>query len=234
MVFPGDGELDAVSLSNFHVFTVSLPENTLQETALEITGADWEALRDRREIVRGTADRMERLRGLATVCVRLSHENRPHQGSSQRMDASDHEAEIANLLVEIVSAARRPTRPPARTRETIIRRSLEYIRAREDEPPSISALCVSAGASRRAVEYAFREHFGASPKAYILARRLESVRGELKISDREASITHVANRWGFHHLSHFAALYKRHFGELPSETRRASQRGGSRSQLAVP
>ena len=31
-------------------------------------------------------------------------------------------------------------------------------------------------------------------------------------------VTDVANEWGFWHLGQFAADYRRHFGELPSET----------------
>jgi AraC family ethanolamine operon transcriptional activator len=33
-------------------------------------------------------------------------------------------------------------------------------------------------------------------------------------------INEIANRWGFWHMSQFAADYRRFFGELPSETLR--------------
>ena len=55
----------------------------------------------------------------------------------------------------------------------------------------------------------------------MLARRLGEVRAELRQDHAGQSITHIANQWGFHHLSRFAALYRRQFGELPSETIRA-------------
>ena len=55
----------------------------------------------------------------------------------------------------------------------------------------------------------------------MIVLRLNGVREELKLSGGDQSVTRSANRWGFHHMSQFAALYKRQFGELPSETMRA-------------
>ena len=51
----------------------------------------------------------------------------------------------------------------------------------------------------------------------------DRVRAELKRPGDEPSVTLAANRWGFHHLSQFASLYTRKFGELPSETLRAAK-----------
>jgi AraC family ethanolamine operon transcriptional activator len=48
--------------------------------------------------------------------------------------------------------------------------------------------------------------------------RLNRVRREL-ISRHEETVGDVAARWGFWHLSRFAADYRQHFGELPSATR---------------
>jgi len=39
-------------------------------------------------------------------------------------------------------------------------------------------------------------------------------------------LSDIAARWGFWHLSHFAADYKSMFGELPSETLNAARAGG--------
>jgi AraC family ethanolamine operon transcriptional activator len=54
------------------------------------------------------------------------------------------------------------------------------------------------------------------------------VRGEL-LSRSADTVGDVAARWGFWHLSRFAADYRQHFGELPSATR---ARGATRSSLA--
>ena len=88
-------------------------------------------------------------------------------------------------------------------------------------------MCQAAGVSWRTQDYAFRECFGVTPKAYLTALRLDGVRRELVPTDPPVKIADVANRWGFWHLGQFAADYRRQFGELPSETLR--RRGGGPS-----
>ena len=61
--------------------------------------------------------------------------------------------------------------------------------------------------------------------AWLRDLRLDHVRAQLRASaDGEAGVgaaikvADVAARYGFYHLGHFAAHYRRRFGELPSET----------------
>jgi AraC family ethanolamine operon transcriptional activator len=57
------------------------------------------------------------------------------------------------------------------------------------------------------------------PKSYLLAMCLNGVRRELKnIDDISSTVKDTAARWGFWHMSQFAADYRRLFGELPAET----------------
>jgi len=59
------------------------------------------------------------------------------------------------------------------------------------------------------------------PMAFLRRRRLEAARRDLfATSPREVSITEVALRYAFAHLSRFAADYRRCFGESPTETLR--------------
>ncbi|MCP4898634.1 MAG: helix-turn-helix domain-containing protein [bacterium] len=48
--------------------------------------------------------------------------------------------------------------------------------------------------------------------------RLDGVRKELLRSGAKLKIADTANNWGFWHVGQFAADYRRHFGELPSQT----------------
>jgi len=70
---------------------------------------------------------------------------------------------------------------------------------------------------------AFQEEIGVSPKSYIRASSLSGARRELLAADPDALVVDIANRWGFWHLGQFAADYRRHFGELPSETLQKAQ-----------
>lgn len=88
-------------------------------------------------------------------------------------------------------------------------------------PPSVNELCQRLRVSRRSVQNGFRSVADTTPINYIRSVRLNGVRRELMTTrGTELSIGDAAARWGFFHLSHFAADYGELFGELPSHTRR--------------
>ena len=94
--------------------------------------------------------------------------------------------------------------------------------AERQAPPSIIDLCARLRISRGTVQNSFRAVTQTTPVNYIRCIRLNGVRRELLGSRAgEVSIGDAASRWGFFHLSHFAADYRSLFGELPSQTRRA-------------
>jgi transcriptional regulator GlxA family with amidase domain len=64
-----------------------------------------------------------------------------------------------------------------------------------------------------------------TPTAYLRRLRLERVREDLVTAGAgPATVTDVAARWGFLHVSRSSAAYAERFGELPSVTLRRSQR----------
>ncbi len=82
--------------------------------------------------------------------------------------------------------------------------------------PTIPAICAVANVSERTLQYAFRRYVGMTPLAYLRICRLNSVRRELRAPNPNTTVTAVALRYGFLHLSRFASDYQRLFGELPS------------------
>jgi AraC family ethanolamine operon transcriptional activator len=76
--------------------------------------------------------------------------------------------------------------------------------------------------SRRTLQYSFQDVLQMSPVAYLRALRLNGVRRDLQAAG-DAPVGDVAARWGFWHLSRFAADYRRLFGERPSDTRRQAR-----------
>lgn len=217
MFFPSGSEMDSVSLPGFHVFSVSLSEERLSEISQALGGVDFECFLAGREVVECSPGVMRFIRR----SIRGFMDAARHDGDPARPEPAQRDRET-DLLERIVETLTREEHPdpsePPRTREFAVRRSLDLIDAFNRKPLSVVDLCQAAGVSRRTLEYAFRERFGLSPKAYMLARRLDEVRAELRRDPDRQSITRVANQWGFHHLSRFAALYRRQFGELPSET----------------
>jgi AraC-like DNA-binding protein len=104
----------------------------------------------------------------------------------------------------------------ARNRAT--RASLELLDDSDAMPLTVSDLCKRIGTSAPTLYRAFQEQFGVSPKQYIQIRRLCGARQQLFEKTTEESIADIANNWGFWHMGQFAADYRQHFGELPSET----------------
>jgi transcriptional regulator GlxA family with amidase domain len=75
-----------------------------------------------------------------------------------------------------------------------------------------------AGINQRTLSRAFREIHGIGPHRYLQHLRLSEVR-QVLLSE-QGTITQAAMRFGFHEIGRFGVLYRRAFGETPSETRR--------------
>lgn len=104
----------------------------------------------------------------------------------------------------------------------IVEKCHQMTLSQRQAPPSVIDLCARLRISRRTVQNSFRAVTQTTPVNYIRCIRLNGVRRELLGSrPGELSIGDAASRWGFFHLSHFAADYQALFGELPSQTHRA-------------
>jgi AraC-like DNA-binding protein len=108
-------------------------------------------------------------------------------------------------------------------RSRALAKAMAYINHDLGESATVRDLCNNTGVALRTLNRAFRERFGIGPKAYLMRRRLSSVRATLLRAPADTLIADVANRWGFWHMGQFARDYKATFGELPSETLRQSR-----------
>ena len=71
------------------------------------------------------------------------------------------------------------------------------------------------------LEYAFRERYAMTPKAYIQTFRLNNARKQLKKANPCADqVTKIAQQNGFTHMGQFSVYYKKLFLERPSDTLR--------------
>lgn len=110
----------------------------------------------------------------------------------------------------------------ARTGARLVSETEDYIDAVEGRPVHISELCCVLKVSRRSLHRAFTDTLGIGPAAYLHRRRLSAIRSILSRCDRETtSIGDLAFEYGFPQTGRFAAYYRAHFGETPSETLRS-------------
>jgi len=97
----------------------------------------------------------------------------------------------------------------------------EFILGHLNSALRVVDIAAAVGISVPTLNRAFRKCHGMGPKAFIKQRRLDRVRSELLRADPQSTtVTAVATRFAFGHLSQFAADYKKVFHESPSETLR--------------
>jgi AraC family ethanolamine operon transcriptional activator len=88
---------------------------------------------------------------------------------------------------------------------------------------SLDQLADQLSCSRRSLIQGCKELLGLGPKELLRVQRLEKVHQALLASDSKApgsrhSVTEIADRHGFQSRGHFAAAYRRQFGQLPMAT----------------
>jgi AraC family transcriptional regulator, ethanolamine operon transcriptional activator len=217
LVFPQDGELHCISQPDFHVFTVSLPESLLYETAKMADATRFlEMLLHER--MRCPSPLMACLREYLRGVIQTMKEDAQLLNNSAVV--RDWQCEIPLRLVKAMTAADTSTKIlPVGKRQRAIKRAEQYIMQFQNRPLTVSDVCQAANVSERTLQYAFIEQIGVTPRAYLKAVRLNGVRRDLKHAHPHAvRINEIASHWGFWHMGQFAADYRRHFCELPSQT----------------
>ena len=89
---------------------------------------------------------------------------------------------------------------------------------------TVAGLASAAGVSERTLHLGFRRFRGTTPMGALLALRLHEARRLLRDPEPGTTVARVAAEVGFHQFGRFAAAYREMFGELPSDTLRASRR----------
>jgi transcriptional regulator GlxA family with amidase domain len=98
--------------------------------------------------------------------------------------------------------------------------------AHRGDPVRVADLARIAGVSVRTLYRTAARHLGGPPMAHLRRARLREVRRRLLTPAPAETVTSAATECGFFHLGRFAALYRREFGESPSETLRRGRFGG--------
>jgi AraC-like DNA-binding protein len=133
------------------------------------------------------------------------------------------EALITGLLGAVDHPYRdRLERPsPATAGPGAIRRVVEAMRADPGEPFTVAGLAAIAGISIRSLQENFRRYYGTPPMSYLRHLRLDRVHEQLCHADPALhTVTEIAYRYGFTHMSRFAADYRARFGVPPRATLR--------------
>lgn len=126
---------------------------------------------------------------------------------------------LPHNLREKLNADRRVQVSPA-----VVYRAEEYMMAHLTEPITISDMLKACNCSRSALFLAFQKTRGYSPMEYIAEQRLQRAREKLLQPYSHHSVSRVAQDHGFRNFGRFSQIYKKRFGENPSETLQRGRR----------
>lgn len=102
-----------------------------------------------------------------------------------------------------------------------LREAVEYIHTHSRSPLTAADVAQAVNLTPRGLQQAFSRQLETTPTDYIRTVRLEHVHAELlHLEPAHATVSEIAHRWGFVHLSRFAASYVARYGEYPHETLR--------------
>jgi len=219
-VFPSGVEIDAIHCGGAAYLTVSIG---LPELLSMLDGEDrladpafWNAKRvcPTHPLIR--VDLLRRLAGIMSDIERKT--DAPSAEAADFLQRSIVEA----FLLSLRSAQSTEKKSLLYTGARLVSEAEDYVDAACERPVHISELCSALKVSRRSLHRAFADALGVGPVAYLRCRRLSAVRSVLSRSDpATVSIGDVAFEYGFPEPGRFAAYYRAHFGETPSETCRS-------------
>ena len=216
LVFPHGGEYTSVSDETFHGYSLAFDAALVRDTARLLGLSSGSETFPMAGVFNVGRERTTRIRGSVAGIVaaaRKQPSGDPWPGLTRAI-----EWDLLADLLKAFAIGRAPKTPSTKLRTLAIRRSTEFVEAAAGRPVTVREVCEASGVSWRTLDYAFKEHYGVSPEAFLKARRLNFVRQELRDSNGAGRVRDVASRWGFWHMSQFATDYRKLFDELPSET----------------
>lgn len=104
------------------------------------------------------------------------------------------------------------------TRPSAVDRAMRYMDDNAAAAIGVQEIAEHARMSVRGLQAAFRRTAGITPLEYLRGVRLAEAHRELLASDpRDATVTQIAQRWGFTNISRFSSLHTRTYDESPRE-----------------
>ena len=215
--FHPEGEFEAVAASGFQAFTLSYDEQQLVDIAETLKIPSIATALGSSEM------NLTNVHAVAALRNRVGHLFAAIAKKPSMLEFAGIRNELENeipvqILSTLPASSDSKRRPSIRARDQALKLSLSFIDENAHKAPTVLEICRASGVSWRTLNYTFREHFGITLKRYLTLTRLNAVRKDLLAAEPSMTVVSVASHWGFWHMGQFAADYRRHFGELPSET----------------
>lgn len=236
-----DGRLEKTTAGSAAVFTPGTPVNLnwsadCREICIKITEEQMRRqlermldrpIRNRITFARGMSLRTQAASdwfGLVNILAREAGRADGILAHRLAVDNLQHLLVQGLLLMQPHNYADALAEDEAGASTAVVRRAIDFMHGHPETPWSTVHLARDTGVSVRALQKAFQRNGQPPPMTYLRRLRLHEARAELAShTPNTTTVTVVAGRWGFLHLSRFAEQYRQQFGESPSETLRANQ-----------
>jgi AraC-like DNA-binding protein len=109
---------------------------------------------------------------------------------------------------------------PAAAQPATLRRAVAFIDDNAHLAVTLGDVVDASGVTVRALQQAFRRHYGTTPTGYLRRVRLAHAHRALRAADpaNGDTVAAIALRWGFVKASRFAELYRKVYGCAPRTT----------------
>lgn len=212
--------------------SVTMPTEQFAAAAATLLGRELAPPRAAR-LVAPAAIAMRRMRALHTRTANLAaaSPNGLHANAAAALRHALVQAMITCLAAEPETEA--TVRLDGRS-AAVVRRFMELVEFDPGRPIYMLDICREIGVAGRTLRQYCLGHLGMSPSRYLWLRRINLARRALaQPSGAAASVTEIANEFGFGELGRFSVRYRQLFGETPSVTLRRAG-GGNRAAVSLP
>jgi len=221
-IYRSNTELEMITHPFFEAIDVSITEDAFNELNQQWGFPELDKLIDASEMAVCNPKIMQQLRKtLQYICTIV--DNKPDLLKQDIGLQGLIKYEVPYLLVQALNTAEsQEIKTTPEKRNYALKTAVDYIQKTPHNNISLHQFCADNNINIRTLQRAFFEEYGISPKSYAKAQQLNNVYKSLSHSDPDFfSISDIARNHGFSHMSQFATDYRRHFGELPSETLKA-------------
>lgn len=122
---------------------------------------------------------------------------------------------LSGLMHQLAGQAEASTKTPVKAPD-VLQELADYLDAHAVEEVSLDALCERSGYSPGHLIRAFKQHFGLTPHAYLINRRIQLGQRELR---RGIPIAEAALNVGFTDQPHFQRTFKKLVAATPNQYR---------------
>jgi len=219
ILFSRKGDLEAISFSNFYHYMISVEENMLEDfIAQHSLNQLGKSLGENEKVFRLNRGYFLNLQTFLEILFNRL-ERKPYLIHSESFQYQVRERLLRMMLDVFERKQYQEQGPLDSKRDDALRKVRDYIQKSDLKNLSIGQLTRIGEISERSLQYAFLDHFGLTPKAYLTQVRLNEARTALSNPTNKELVKNIADAVGFHHPGQFAIKYKELFGESPTETR---------------